>query len=182
MNKYKIAVLISGRGSNLKALLKYSENPSCTYKIVLVISNNSKALGLSLFNNSITITNEEKLHKVLVNNQIDFICLAGYMKVLSKDFIKNWENRILNIHPSLLPKYKGLNTYQRAIDNCDKEAGCSVHLVTEALDSGEILAQARVTIDESDTAETLAEKILKEEHKLYPATLEKYLMKFENNA
>ncbi len=182
MNKYKIAVLISGRGSNLEALLKYAENPSCKYKVVMVISNKPNALGLSLLNNSIVITDEETLHKVLVNNQIDFVCLAGYMKVLSKDFIKKWENKILNIHPSLLPKYKGLNTYQRALDNGDKEAGCSVHLVTEIIDSGEILAQARVTIDENDTAETLAEKILKEEHNLYPVTLEKYLLKFENNA
>ena len=118
---------------------------------------------------------EDAIHQSLTNAKIDRICLAGFMRVLTAEFIQKWEGKILNIHPSMLPKYKGLNTHQRALDAGDTEAGCSVHLVTAEMDGGPILGQSSVPIKVGDTAETLAERILPEEHKLYPATLEKWI-------
>ena len=115
--------------------------------------------------------------RYLIKNKVDLICLAGFMKILSSDFIKKFRKPILNIHPSLLPKYKGLNTHRRAIQNKDKFSGATVHLVTPKLDSGKIILQKKVRISKADTEQTLAKKVLKIEHKLYPAAIEKFLKK-----
>lgn len=117
---------------------------------------------------------EAELQAKLAAAQPDIICLAGFMRVLTEGFVQQWEGRMLNIHPSLLPKYKGLHTHQRALDAGDAEHGCSVHLVTPALDDGPILGQARVQVDEGDTADTLAAKVLVQEHRLYPEVLRNF--------
>ena len=183
-NKKNVAVFISGTGSNLKSLIKFSKLKKSPIIIKLIISNNSKAKGLQYaniykikkkvfdFKNSLS---EKKVINELKNNDIHLICLAGFMKILSKSFINNFKGKILNIHPSLLPKYKGLNTHERAIKNKDKYSGCSVHFVNSKLDSGKIISQKKVRINKFDTPKTLAKKILTKEHKLYPAAIIKAL-------
>ena len=181
LNKIKTAVFISGNGSNLRNLIKFSKIKKTPISINLVISDVSKALGLKYadqFNitkkifNSYNIKNtEKKILILLMKEKISFICLAGFMKILSKDFIKNFNGKIINIHPSLLPKYKGLNTHHKAIANKDKFAGCTVHYVTEKLDSGKIIMQKKIKIVGKDTSISLAKKVLKQEHKLYPAAI-----------
>ena len=183
-NKKNVAVFISGTGSNLKSLIKFSKLKKSPIIIKLIISNNSKAKGLQyaniykikkkIFNFKNTLS-EKKVINELKNNDIHLICLAGFMKILSKSFINNFKGKILNIHPSLLPKYKGLNTHERAIRNKDKYSGCSVHFVSSRLDSGKIICQKKVRINKFDTPETLAKKILTKEHKLYPAAIIKAL-------
>ena len=159
--KKNTAVFISGRGSNLKSLIKYSKTKKSLIKIVLVISDNSNAKGLeyakkSKINNFI-IKNSSKKNfenrslRLLKNNYIDLICLAGFMKILSGNFIKKFYNPILNIHPSLLPKYKGLNTHYRVIKNGEKYSGATVHIVNQKLDAGKIILQKRVKILKSST-------------------------------
>ena len=180
-----ISVFISGRGSNLLSLIKYSKIKKSKIKINLIISNNkfSKGLEFAKKNNIkfhiIDYSKKKKAeHKILSylrKNKIDLICLAGFMKILSYDFIKKFKNPILNIHPSLLPKYKGLNTHRKAIKNKDKFSGVTVHLVTSKLDSGKIILQKKVRILKVDTEETLAKKVLKMEHKLYPIAIEKII-------
>jgi phosphoribosylglycinamide formyltransferase-1 len=183
-NKKNVAVFISGTGSNLKSLIKFSKLKKSPIIIKLIISNNSKAKGLHYANiykikkkvfNFKNILSEKKVINELKNNDIHLICLAGFMKILSKSFIKNFKGKILNIHPSLLPKYKGLNTHERAIRNKDKYSGCSVHFVNSRLDSGKIISQKKVRINKFDTPKTLAKKILTKEHKLYPAAIIKAL-------
>ena len=180
-----ISVFISGRGSNLLSLIKYSNKKKSKIKINLIISNNKFSKGLE-FAKKNKIKNyiidyskqkqaEHKILEYLRKNKIDLICLAGFMKILSSSFIKKFKNPILNIHPSLLPIYKGLNTHRRAIENKDKYSGATVHLVTPKLDSGKIILQKKVRILKSDTEKTLAKKVLKIEHKLYPAAIEKIL-------
>ncbi|MDC0352256.1 phosphoribosylglycinamide formyltransferase [Candidatus Pelagibacter sp.] len=183
-NKKNVAVFISGTGSNLKSLIKFSKLKKSPIIIKLIISNNSKAKGLKYaniykikkkifdFKNSLS---EKKVINELKNNDIHLICLAGFMKILSKSFINDFKGKILNIHPSLLPKYKGLNTHERAIRNKDKYSGCSVHFVNSRLDSGKIISQKKVRINKFDTPKTLAKKILTKEHKLYPAAIIKAL-------
>ena len=183
-NRKNIAVFISGTGSNLKSLIKFSKLKKSPIIIKLIISNNSKAKGLKYaniykikkkifdFKNSLS---EKKVINELKNNDIHLICLAGFMKILSKSFINNFKGKILNIHPSLLPKYKGLNTHERAIRNKDKYSGCSVHFVNSRLDSGKIISQKKVRINKFDTPKTLAKKILTIEHKLYPTAIIKAL-------
>jgi phosphoribosylglycinamide formyltransferase-1 len=183
-NKKNVAVFISGTGSNLKSLIKFSKLKKSPIIIKLIISNNSKAKGLQyaniykikkkIFNFKNTLS-EKKVINELKKNDIHLICLAGFMKILSKSFINNFKGKILNIHPSLLPKYKGLNTHERAIRNKDKYSGCSVHFVSSRLDSGKIICQKKVRINKFDTPETLAKKILTKEHKLYPAAIIKAL-------
>ena len=183
-NKINIAVFISGTGSNLKSLIKFSKLKKSPIIIKLIISNNSKAKGLhyaniykikkKVFDFKNTLS-EKKVINELKKNDIHFICLAGFMKILSKSFIKNFKGKILNIHPSLLPKYKGLNTHERAIRNKDKYSGCTVHFVNSRLDSGEIIKQKKVRIQKLDTPKTLAKRILIQEHKLYPAAIIKAL-------
>jgi len=183
-NKKNVAVFISGTGSNLKSLIKFSKLKKSPIIIKLIISNNSKAKGLHYANiykikkkvfDFKNILSEKKVINELKNNDIHLICLAGFMKILSKSFIKNFKGKILNIHPSLLPKYKGLNTHERAIKNKDKYSGCSVHFVNSKLDSGKIISQKKVRINKFDTPKTLAKKILTKEHKLYPAAIIKAL-------
>ena len=183
-NKINTAVFISGTGSNLKSLIKFSKLKKSPIIIKLIISNNSKAKGLHYANiykikkkvfDFKNILSEKKVINELKNNDIHLICLAGFMKILSKSFINNFKGKILNIHPSLLPKYKGLNTHERAIRNKDKYSGCSVHFVNSRLDSGKIISQKKVRINKFDTPKTLAKKILTKEHKLYPVAIIKAL-------
>ena len=183
LKKIKTAVFISGAGSNLKNLIKFSKIKNSPISIDLIFSNTSKAKGLrfsnqfnikkyvSIFKN--TKIAETKILNLLNKKNIKFICLAGFMKVLSKSFIKKFNGKIVNIHPSLLPKYKGLNTHIRAIQNKDKVAGCTVHFVTAKLDSGKIILQKEVKISKKDTPTSLAKKVLIQEHKLYLAAIEK---------
>ena len=183
-----ISVFISGRGSNLLSLIKYSKIKKSKIKISLIISNNKFSKGLEfakkhkiknyIINYSKKNQAEHKILKYLRKNKIDLICLAGFMKILSSSFIKKFKNPILNIHPSLLPKYKGLNTHRRAIENKDKFSGATVHFVNNQLDSGKIILQKKVRILKSDTEKTLAAKVLKIEHKLYPSAIEKILKMF----
>ena len=183
-NKIKTAVFISGNGSNLKSLIKFSKLKKSPIVIKMIISNNSKSKGLQFakiykikkkifdFKN---ILSEKKIIYELKKNDIDLICLAGFMKILSKSFVNNFKGKILNIHPSLLPKYKGLNTHEKAIKNKDKYSGCTVHFVNSKLDSGKIINQKKVRINKFDTPKTLAKKILVQEHKLYPAAIMKII-------
>tara|TARA_B100000989_G_scaffold293722_1_gene271561 strand:- start:257 stop:838 length:582 start_codon:yes stop_codon:yes gene_type:complete len=181
--KIKCAVFISGTGSNLKSLIKFSKKKKSPISIELIISDNIKAKGLK-FGKTFKILSkvfiyknktiaEKKIISEIKNNNIELICLAGFMKILSKNFIKSFKGKILNIHPSLLPKYKGLNTHQRAISNSDKYSGCTVHFVNSKLDSGRIILQKKVKISKNDTTKSLAKKILTQEHKLYPKAIRK---------
>ena len=183
-NKTNTAVFISGTGSNLKSLIKFSKLKKSPIIIKLIISNNYKAKGLQYANNYKikkkvfdfqNTLSEKKVINELKKSDIQLICLAGFMKILSKSFINNFKGKILNIHPSLLPKYKGLNTHERAIRNKDKYSGCTVHFVNSRLDSGEIIKQKKVRIQKLDTPKTLAKRILIQEHKLYPAAIIKAL-------
>jgi phosphoribosylglycinamide formyltransferase-1 len=179
--KVKTAVFISGNGSNLRSLIKFSKTKKSPISINFIISNTSKAKGLNfsklykIKKKVVSFSNisqaEKKIIYLLKKNQIKLICLAGFMKILSSDFIKKFEGKILNIHPSLLPKFKGLNTHQRAIDKKEKYSGCTVHYVNSKLDSGKIILQAKVRVSKNDTATSLAKKVLKEEHKLYPKSI-----------
>ena len=183
--KIRTAVFISGTGSNFKVLIKFSKIKKSPISVDLIISNNAQAKGLNYanqFNIKKKIFDVQKFKDaekhiliLLKKEKIKFICLAGFMKVLSKSFIEKFDGKIINIHPSLLPKYKGLNTHVRAIRNKDKFAGCSVHYVTAKLDSGKTILQKKIKITSMDTANTLAIKILKQEHKLYPAAIMKII-------
>ena len=183
IKKIKCAVFISGTGSNLKSLIQFSKKKNSLISIELIISDNPKAKGLKfgkifkisnkVFNYKNRIIAEKKIISEINNKKIKLICLAGFMKILSKNFIKSFKGKILNIHPSLLPKYKGLNTHQRAISNNEKYSGCTVHVVNSRLDSGKIILQKKVKISKSDTAKSLAKKILIQEHKLYPKAIRK---------
>ena len=180
-NKIKTAVFISGTGSNLNSLIKFSKLKESPITIDIIISNNPKSEGLNfgkiykikkkIFNFKKNASSEKKILIELQKNKINLICLAGFMKILSKNFINNFNGKILNIHPSLLPKYKGLNTHERAIKNKDNYSGCTVHFVNSKLDSGKIINQKKVKIDKKDTPKTLAKKILAQEHKLYPKAI-----------
>ena len=178
--KKKICVFISGNGSNLKSLYKFSQSKKSHFVIKLVISNKKKSKGFFFASQkkikSFVIEKDKEIFeikslKLLQKEKIDLLCLAGFMRILSSNFIKKLKIPIINIHPSLLPKFKGLNTHQRAIDNNEKFSGCTVHYVTEKLDSGKIIAQTKVKILKKDTAKSLAKKVLKLEHRLLPRTL-----------
>ena len=180
-NKIKTAVFISGKGSNLKSLIKFTKKTKSPISIELIISNNLKAKGLKygkifkikkkVFNFENKKFYENKLISTLKKNEIKVICLAGFMKILSKSFIEKFKGKILNIHPSLLPKYKGLNTHKRALNDNEKYSGCTVHFVSSKLDSGKIILQKKVKISKNETENSLAKKILVEEHKLYPKAI-----------
>ena len=182
-NKLKTAVFISGAGSNFKNLIKFSKIKKTPISINLVVSNVREAKGLKyadqfdikkkIFDFQDIKDTEKKILTLLKKEKINFICLAGFMKILSKDFIKKFDGKIINIHPSLLPKYKGLNTHHRVIINKDKFSGCTVHYVTEKLDSGKIIMQKKIKVTTKDNSTSLAEKVLKQEHKLYPAAIMK---------
>ena len=181
--KIKCAVFISGTGSNLKSLIQFSKKNNSPISIELIISDNSKAKGLKfgkifkiskkVYNYKDKIISEKNIISVIKNKKIKLICLAGFMRILSKNFIKSFKGKILNIHPSLLPKYKGLDTHQRVISNNEKYSGCTVHFVNSRLDSGKIILQKKVKISKSDTAKSLSKKILIQEHKLYPKAIKK---------
>jgi phosphoribosylglycinamide formyltransferase-1 len=185
VKKTNIAVFISGTGTNFKNLIQYSLKKQSKFKIKLVVSNNLNAKGLeyakkfkikkkiinykNLTNSEIHILND------LNKENINIICLAGFMRILTANFIKKFKGKIINIHPSLLPKYKGLNTHQRVLDNKEKYSGCTVHYVNSKLDAGKIILQKRVKIFKNDTSEKLSKRILKQEHLLYPKALEKII-------
>ena len=185
--KAKIAILISGAGTNMAALLYAAKHADASYKIVLVASNNFYAEGLALAAAEGIATfaqshlhldravHDAMMHDRIVNAGADYVALAGYMRILSEAFVQKWEGRMLNIHPSLLPKYKGLNTHQCALDAGDAVAGCSVHLVTAELDDGPVLGQMQVAILPDDTADALAERVKLAEHQLYPRVLAEYV-------
>ncbi len=182
LKKIKTAVFISGTGSNLKNLIKFSKTKISPILIKLIISNSKKAKGLKYstqynvekkivnFNNNFS---ENKILNYINEKNIKFICLAGFMKILSKNFIRKFRGNIVNIHPSLLPKYKGLNTHKRALKNKEKFAGCTVHYVTTKLDSGKIILQKKVKIKKRDTVNSLKKKVLKKEYQLYPSAIKK---------
>ena len=179
--KTRTAVFISGTGSNLKSLIKFSRTTKSPISINFVISNNSKAKGLDyakiykikkkVFSFKKKKITEKKLLSILKINNIDMICLAGFMKILSKSFIKKFKGKILNIHPSLLPKYKGLNTHKRVLNNKENYSGCTVHFVNARLDSGKVILQKKVKISKNETEASLAKKVLAQEHKLYPKAI-----------
>ena len=186
---YKLGILISGNGSNMLNIIEASKKKLIKSKVVTVISNNNLALGIKKASKrgiDVKIINQNKysdlydfensLSKYLFKKSVDLICLAGFMKVLSKKFIKKWNNKIINIHPSLLPAFKGLNTHKRAIQEGVKFSGCTVHFVNEKIDSGKIIDQEIVRVFKSDNADSLKKKILMKEHKLYIRVL-KYLEK-----
>ena len=180
-NKVRTAVFISGTGSNLKSLIKFSKSKKSPITVNFIISNNPKAKGLNyakkfkikkkVLNFHKKKLSENKLLSILKKNNIEMICLAGFMKILSKNFIKKFKGKILNIHPSLLPKYKGLNTHEKALNNKEKYSGCTVHFVNSKLDSGKIILQKKVKISKNETEASLAKKILAQEHKIYPKAI-----------
>ena len=185
VKKTKIAVFISGKGTNFKNLIQYSLKKQSKFKIKLLVSNNLNAKGLEYAKkfkikkkiiNYKNLTNSEMLILNDLNKEnINIICLAGFMRILTANFIKKFKGKIINIHPSLLPKYKGLNTHQRALDNKEKYSGCTVHFVNSKLDAGKIILQKKVKIFKNDTSEKLSKRILKQEHLLYPKALEKII-------
>jgi formyltetrahydrofolate-dependent phosphoribosylglycinamide formyltransferase len=183
MARKKVGILISGRGSNMMALVEASRAHDCPYAVVLVASDKPDAAGIAWAreNNVPVFTRSPKgipkpeyeaaIDAALRAAGAETIALAGYMRLLSDEFVAAWRGRIVNIHPSLLPMYRGLDTHRRALIAGDRVAGCSVHIVTEELDGGEVLGQAQVRIEARDTPETLAERVLAEEHRLYPRVL-----------
>lgn len=181
VNKTKSCVFISGYGSNLKSIIKSSRDYNFPIKIELIISNNIKAKGLE-FAKKYNIPfkffachNQEKFERnslyEIKKRKIKFICLAGFMKILSRNFIRNFGHQIINIHPSLLPKFKGLNTHKRVLKSKAKYSGCTVHFVDPKLDSGKIILQKRVLISKNETENSLKKKILSQEHKIYPQSI-----------
>lgn len=186
-DRAKVAVLISGRGSNMTALIEAAKAPDCPYAVVLVLSNKPDAEGLTLAAAAGVPTlaidhrpfgadreaHERALDAALREAGVEYVALAGYMRVLTPFLVEAWAGRMINIHPSLLPKHPGLDTHRRAIEAGDAEAGCTVHLVTPGVDEGPILDQARVPVLPSDTPETLAARVLIAEHALYPRALAK---------
>lgn len=193
-DKAKIAILISGAGTNMAALLYASRMPDAAYEVLLVASNDPDAPGLALaalegvptfaqaHKGMTREAHDAAMEAAVLAAGADTIVLAGYMRILSDGFVQRWAGRMLNIHPSLLPKYKGLDTFARAIAAGDSHAGASVHLVTPDLDSGEVLAQARVAIAPDDTPATLAERVRFAEHQLYPRAVADYVSRWRNPA
>ena len=185
-NKISTAIFISGRGSNLKSLVNFSKKKTSPIHINLIISNTKKAKGLKyadlnkiqkkIINFKKKNSAEKNILNMLNKKKINFICLAGFMKVLSKKFISKFPGKIINIHPSLLPKYKGLNTHLRVLQNNEKFSGCTVHHVNKHIDAGEIIMQKKIKISKNETINSLSKKILMEEHKLYPKAISKVFL------
>ena len=186
MEMLKVVILISGRGSNLKAIINKCSKKNVPAKVIAIISNNPTASGLKL---------NGKFEKIIINNKLNkkkfeielqnnlkklkpnLICLAGFMKILSPFIIKKWKNKIINVHPSLLPSFKGLNTHERALNAGTKKSGCTIHFVDESLDGGPIIAQVPTVIDKKMTSKELSNKILKMEHKIYPEVVNLFARK-----
>ena len=183
--KIKIAVFISGKGSNLHNLIKHSKLRKSNFSVLFVFSDDKNAKGLEyakkfkiplkVLNFKNKLNSENQLLKYLKTNNIKIICLAGFMKILSAKFIQKFDGKIINIHPSLLPKYKGLNTHQRVINNFESYSGCTVHYVNAKLDAGKIILQKRIRVYKKDNAVSLAKRVLKQEHKIYPLALKKVI-------
>ncbi|HEX8572181.1 MAG TPA: phosphoribosylglycinamide formyltransferase [Allosphingosinicella sp.] len=184
--RVRVGVLVSGRGTNMIALSEYKRREARSYDLALVASNVPDARGLVVARrlgipawalSHKGLEREEFDHRLdlaLREHDVEVVALAGYMRLLSGEFIRRWQGRILNIHPSLLPAYKGLDTHRRALEAGETWVGCSVHVVTDELDGGPVLAQARVRVRERESAEQLADRVLKEEHRLYPETLDRF--------
>ncbi len=185
VKKIKTAVFISGRGSNMVSLIKSAGDQNFSALITVVISDNELAPGIGLaknYNVPIEIFDKKKFDKsqfennaqsVLLNYKIKIICLAGFMQILSKNFISRWQNRIINIHPSYLPKNKGLNPQKQVIDEQAPFTGCTVHFVNEKVDSGKIILQEKVKVMQNDNVQSLSDRILQKEHEIYPKALNK---------
>lgn len=185
MSRKRVGILISGTGSNMEALIRAADAPDCPYEVAVVISNRPDAAGLerarALGVNALAVdhapfgkdreAHERALDAALRRFGCQYVALAGYMRVLTPFLVEAWAGRMLNIHPSLLPRHPGLDTHRRAIEAGDTEAGCTVHLVTTGVDEGPVLAQARVPVLAGDTPEALAERVLAQEHHLYPLAL-----------
>ena len=184
MNRLRVAVLISGRGSNLQALINACADPDYPAEIVRVIADRPSAKGLQRAADAGIDTLivdygeygskaefEDALHAGLTDSGAEFVCLAGFMRLLDADFVSRWKNRMINIHPSLLPAYRGLRTHERALEDGVRFTGCTIHYVRPEMDNGPILMQAAVPVLPGDTPETLAKRVLEHEHRLYPAAL-----------
>ena len=183
--KKRVAILISGRGSNMMALVEAAAAPGFPAEVALVLSNRPEAAGLdwAAAHGIPVAAIDHKLHgrdreaferamqAVLIENRIDIVCLAGFMRVLTPWFVAQWTGRMLNIHPALLPSYRGLHTHERALDDGVKIHGCTVHFVVPEMDAGPIILQAAVPVEDSDDADTLAARVLREEHRIYPLAL-----------
>tara|TARA_Y100000589_G_scaffold253819_1_gene242581 strand:- start:152 stop:733 length:582 start_codon:yes stop_codon:yes gene_type:complete len=179
---FNLAILISGRGSNMLNIVNACNNKTLSSKVKIIISNNKKSCGLikvkkkgiktKIINENRIKEFEKKLSQILIEEKINLICLAGFMKILSKEFLCNWEKKVINIHPSILPAFRGLNAVQKAIENKVKYTGCTIHYVDKGIDTGEIIDQRIVRVSETDDEKKLAKKILKEEHILYIKVIE----------
>ena len=185
LEKIKIAIFISGRGSNMEALIKASKNEKFPALVSIIITNNEVAKGIRLaknYNIPIEIFDKKKFNKVqfetlcqkvLLKHKIEMICLAGFMQILSKKFLNKWQNRIINIHPSYLPKNKGLNPQKQVLDEKSSYTGCTVHFVNEKIDDGKIILQEKIKVMHNDSVQTLSDRILEKEHIIYPKALKK---------
>lgn len=184
MTRARVAVLISGRGSNMTALIEAARAPDFPAEIVGVLSNRAAAPGLetAAFHGIATASLaqsrfpsremfEDTMTQVLESWDVNYVCLAGFMRILGEDFVNRWRGRLVNIHPSLLPDYKGLDTHERVLADGASEHGCTVHFVTPGLDEGPAILQARVPVLPGDTPETLAARVLVQEHRIYPEAL-----------
>ena len=192
MSRKRVAVLISGRGSNMEALVRAAKAPDYPAEIVLVASDNPEAKGLETARregiparavsrdaHGSKRAHEEAIQETLDEFDVDIVCLAGFMRLLSAEFLEPWKGRIINIHPSLLPRHKGLDTHARALQAGDRMHGCSVHHVTAGMDEGPVICQAKVPVQPDDTPETLAARVLEEEHRIYPLALAEVAEKIE---
>lgn len=185
MNRTRVGIMISGTGSNMAALIEAARAPNCPYEVVCVLSNRPAAAGLdrarALGVEALAVdqtpfgknreAHERAVHAELAARGVEWVALAGYMRLLTPWFVAQWQGRLINIHPSLLPKYPGLDTHRRALEAGDTEAGCTVHHVIDAVDAGPIIAQARVPVMADDTVEALSARVLAAEHQLYPTAL-----------
>ncbi len=185
MNKVRVAVLISGRGSNMEALIKAARAPDYPAEIVLVLSNKPDAAGLEIARGlgvqaeavpAKPFGKDREAHERALDERlraagVEIVCLAGYMRLLTPYLVGRWAGRMLNIHPSLLPEFPGLDTHARALAAGETKHGCTVHLVTEGMDEGPVMAQAEVCVLPGDTEEALAARVLAQEHRIYPAAL-----------
>ena len=182
--KLRVGVLISGNGSNLQSIINACEDPNFPAELAIVISNKANAYGLvraKKSNINIKVIEhqnfknrsefEKNINRILIENNVELVCLAGFMRILTDTFVCSWKERLINIHPSLLPAFKGLNTHQRAIECGVKFSGCTIHFVSSEMDEGPIILQAAVPVHQHDTSKILAERVLDSEHKLYPLAI-----------
>lgn len=192
-DKVKIAIIISGLGSNMEAIINYALKESANFEVAIVISNNPNAKGLKKAEaknvKNIAINHrdfssredfEDQIHQILIKNNCQLICLAGFMRVLTKNFTDKWLGKMINIHPSLLPKYKGVDGIKQAFDAGDSESGCTIHYVNENIDDGQIIAQRRVKILPNDNLDDVRKKVSKEELEIFPISIDKMAKNIRN--